>query len=278
MKKTFLHFAMLFAASMMVFSACEPEEKPDDNGGLKDPTEQPGGNENENPGNENDNPGGNENENPGGNQGGTIDGEYPSLNGTEYVTIALDEYTTAALGSKVKASYQLDDVNVFLYVWENTYLAGTPSGLNFYGEAAGWSSLVVGNVGWSGAGWCVTNPEYVPAFVDSTSDLSNWYFHIGYKGAANVAHIVILYWQGGEYKFAIGQGSLADAGVTYTALAPTSGTFQPNVWNEYEVCLADTGFNYAADNTTPKANLAAFLSGGVAGTTIDVDAVFFYKK
>lgn len=277
MKKTFLHFAMLFAASMMVFSACEPEEKPDDNGGLKDPTEQPGGNENENPGNENENPGGNENENPGGNQGGTTD-EYPSLNGTEYVTIALDEYTTAALGTKIKTSYQLDDVNVFLYVWENTYLAGTPSGLNFYGEAAGWSSLVVGNVGWSGAGWCVTNPEYVPAFVDSTSDLSNWYFHIGYKGAANVAHIVILYWQGGEYKFAIGQGSLADAGVTYTALAPTSGTFQPNVWNEYEVCLADTGFNYAADNTTLKANLAAFLSGGVAGTTIDVDAVFFYKK
>lgn len=277
MKKTFLHFAMLFAASMMVFSACEPEEKPDDNGGLKDPTEQPGGNENENPGNENETPGGNENENPGGNQGGTTD-EYPSLNGTEYVTIALDEYTTAALGTKIKTSYQLDDVNVFLYVWENTYLAGTPSGLNFYGEAAGWSSLVVGNVGWSGAGWCVTNPEYVPAFVDSTSDLSNWYFHIGYKGAANVAHIVILYWQGGEYKFAIGQGSLADADVTYTALAPTSGTFQPNVWNEYEVCLADTGFNYAADNTTLKANLAAFLSGGVAGTTIDVDAVFFYKK
>lgn len=264
MKKSFMKFAAMFAAVTFIFASCGKEDGDDTgNGGLKDPdnTEQ-GGN----------NPGGNDN--PGGNTGDL----HASLQGSEYVTISLDEYSTAAIQNKIKASYQLDDTNVFFYVWEETYAAGTSSGLNFYGEATGWSSIVVGSVGWSGAGWCVKNPEYIPAFVENTADLSNWYFHVAYKGAANVAQCMILYWRGSEYKFAIGQGSFTDAGVTYNAIAPTSGTFQPNVWNEYEVCLADTGFNYASDNTTPAANLAAVLSGGVPGTTCDLDAVFFYKK
>ena len=181
MKKTFMTIATMVAAAMFVFASCEKPDNGDGtgNGGLKDPTEQ-GGNENQ-----------------GGNQGGTTDDLHASLQGSQYVTIALDEYSTAAIQNKIKASYQLDDTNVFLYVWENTYTAGTPSGLNFYGEAAGWSSLVVGNVGWSGCGWCVVNPAEVPAFVENTADFANWKFHIGYKGQANKAHIVILYWAGG---------------------------------------------------------------------------------
>jgi len=270
MKRIFMKFATMFAASMFVLASCEKDNGDDSgNGGLKDPEQEQPGN-NDQGGN---NQGGNNNQG-----GGNATDFSASLQGSEYVTISLDEYSTAAIQNKIKASYQLDDTNVFFYVWENTYAAGTSAGLNFYGEATGWSSLVVGNVGWSGAGWCVTNPAYIPAFVASSDDLNKWYFHIGYKGAANVAQCIVLYWQGGEYKFAIGQGSFTDAGVTYNAIAPTSGTFQPNVWNEYEVCLADTGFNYAADNTTEKANLAAVLSGGVPGTTCDLDAVFFYKK
>lgn len=269
MKKTFMTIATMVAAAMFVLASCEKPDNGDDagNGGLKDPTEQEGNNQGGN------NQGGNENQ--GGNNGGTTDELHASLQGSEYVTIALDEYSTAAIQSKIKANYQVDDTNVFLYVWENTYNAGTPSGLNFYGEAAGWSSLVVGSVGWSGCGWCVLNPASVPAFVESDADFANWKFHIGYKGQANKAHIVILYWGGAEYKFAVGQGSMDDAGTTYTAIAPTSGTFQPNVWNEYEVSLAETGIDF----TKPSAgNVVAILSGGATGTTLDVDAIFFYKK
>ena len=269
MKKSFMKFATMFAAAMFVLAACEKTENDDNtgNGGLKDPTEQ-GGNNNQ----------GNENQGGNNNQGGTTDELHASLQGSQYVTISLDEYSTAAIQSKIKTSYQLDDTNVFFYIWENTYSAGTASGLNFYGEATGWTSLVVANVGWSGGGWCVVEPDFIPAFVDSTADLNNWYFHLAYKGAANVPQCVVLYWQGGEYKFAIGQGTFTDNGQSFSAIAPTSGTFQPNVWNEYEVCLADTGFNYATDNTTKEANLAAVLSGGQAGVTCDLDAIFFYKK
>lgn len=259
MKRTFMKFATMFAAAMFVLASCEKDNGDDSgNGGLKEPEqEQPDNNQ-----------GGN-------NQGGTTDGLHASLQGSEYVTISLDEYSTAAIQNKIKASYQLDDTNVFLYVWENTYAAGTPSGLNFYGEAAGWSALVVGSVGWSGCGWFVLNPATIPAFVDSSADLANWKFHIAYKGQQGKAHIVILYWNGQEYKFAIGQGSLEDGGVSYNAIAPTSGQFQANVWNEYEISLAETGMDYTQ---TSSGNVAAVLSGGVAGTTLDVDAIFFYKK
>ena len=208
------------------------------------------------------------------NNGGGNENVVSSLKGSEYVVITLDEYTAAGLGSKIKANYGPDDVTRFLYVWEGTYNGGTCSGLNCYGEAAEWTSLVVTNVGWSGAGWF--NGEETPAFVASTSDLADWKFHVAYKGPAGSAHIVILTWNGGTYKFAIGNGQLEDNGVAYTAIAPVSGAFEPNVWNEYEVSLAEAGLDYTKAGKAD--NLVSVLSGGVAGTTLDVDAIFFYKK
>lgn len=197
-----------------------------------------------------------------------------SLSGSEYVVITLDEYTAGKLGNKIKANYGPDDVTRFLYVWSETYVGGTCSGLNCYGEAAEWTSLVVTSVGWSGAGW--VNKSVTPAFVASTSDLADWKFHIAYKGPAGKAHIVILTWNDNTYKFAVGEGQLEDNSVAYHAIAPVSGTFEANVWNEYEISLAEAGLDYTKDGKAD--NLVSVLSGGVAGTTLDVDAIFFYKK
>ena len=208
------------------------------------------------------------------NNGGGNENVVSSLKGSEYVVITLDEYTAATLGSKIKANYGPDDVTRFLYVWEGTYNGGTCSGLNCYGEAAAWTSLVVTDKGWSGAGW--VNKEETPAFVASTSELADWKFHVAYKGPAGRAHIVILTWNKVTYKFAIGDGQLEDNGVAYPAIAPVSGTFEPNVWNEYEVSLAEAGLDYTKAGQSD--NLVSVLSGGVAGTTLDVDAIFFYKK
>lgn len=260
MKKTYL--AILAVASLCLLASCNKDNPSTGNGGLKDDenTENPGGG---------DNTGGD-------NTGGDETDAHASLKGSAYVPVSLDAQSTAAIQSKIKASYQVDDTNVFLYVWENTYTAGTASGLNFYGEAESWTSLVVGQVGWSGAGWFVGNPATIPAFVDSASDLANWKFHLAYKGAANAAHIVILTWNGNTYKFAIGQGSLEDNGTKFDAIAPVGGTFKAGVWNEYEIALTDTGLNYT--QAAKADNLVSILSGGVPGTTLDVDAIFFYKK
>lgn len=134
----------------------------------------------------------------------------------------------------------------------------------------------MGSVGWSGAGWCVVTPATIPAFVESSSDLANWKFHLAYKGAANVAHIVILTWNDSTYKFAIGEGALEDNGTRFDAIRPVGGTFKAGLWNEYEIALTDTGLNYTQDAKAD--NLVSILSGGVTGTTLDVDAMFFYKK
>ena len=258
MKKSYL--AILAVASICLLASCKKDNPSTGNGGLKDDenTENPGG----------DNPGG---ENP-----GDDTDLHASLQGSAYVTVALDAQSTEAIKSKIKASYQVDDTNVFLYVWENTYSGGTAAGLNFDGEAEGWTSLVVGTVGWSGAGWCVVTPATIPAFVESSSDLANWKFHLAYKGAANVAHIVILTWNGSTYKFAIGEGALEDNGTRFDAIPPVGGTFKAGLWNEYEIALTDTGLNYT--RAAKADNLVSILSGGVTGTTLDVDAMFFYKK
>lgn len=268
--------AALCTAFMFVVASCDKPEPETGNDGLVDDTEQ---NDDQNGGQNDqsdDQNGGAEqdNTNQGGNDSGAADDETAaSLKGSEYVLIGLDEYSTAYLGDKVKATYFVDEETVHLYVWEGTYVGGTSSGVNVYGEAAPWTSLVVTSVGWSGCGWA--NDNETVSFVADAADMANWKFHIAYKGAPNVAHICAINWNDGEYKFAIGQGSLEDAGVSYSAIAPVSGTFQPNVWNEYEVSLAEMGLDFTK-NSAPT-NMLAILSGGVAGTTLDVDAIFYYK-
>ncbi|MGN1226560.1 MAG: hypothetical protein ACI4TL_04905 [Candidatus Cryptobacteroides sp.] len=208
------------------------------------------------------------------NEGDNNEEVVSSLSGSEYVVLTLDEYTAAKLGSKIKANYGPDDVTRHLYVWDGTYVGGVCSGLNSYGEAAEWTSLVVTNIGWSGAGWF--NDEVTPAFVANSADLADWKFHIAYKGPVGSAHIIILTWNGSTYKFAIGSGQLEDNSVAYTAIAPVSGAFEANVWNEYEVSLAEVGLDYTVAGES--VNIVSVLSGGVSGTTLDVDAIFFYKK
>ena len=62
----------------------------------------------------------------------------------------------------------------------------------------------------------------------------------------------------------------------YDAISPVGGTFKAGLWNEYEIALTDTGLNYT--QAAKADNLVSILSGGVTGTTLDVDAMFFYKK
>ena len=57
-----------------------------------------------------------------------------SLKGSNYYVIAMDATTFTSIQSKVVADFRPDDVTKFLYVWENTYSAGTSTGPNFYGE------------------------------------------------------------------------------------------------------------------------------------------------
>ncbi len=202
----------------------------------------------------------------------------PSLTGTEYYPIILDGVTAKALGTKIKADLRPDEANKFLYIWDQTYTSRIPSGPNFYGQVESWVSLTVGTVGWSGAGFCVKtvgNETALASLKAVTDNPEKYYLHIGIKSKENTTHAIIMGGQT-EIKFAIGSAGFVDGNATYPALADFT---RDGEWREIEIpmtTIKNMGLTYSNFATNP--NIFAFLSGGVAGRTIDLDAVFIYKK
>jgi hypothetical protein len=201
-----------------------------------------------------------------------------SLKGSNYYVIIMDGVTAASIESKIVGDLRPNDVDKFLYIWDGTYNAGTSSGPNFFGEVEAWTSLTVASSGWSGAGFNINsaaNADVLASMKDITDHPEDYYLHIGIKSKDNATHAIIL---GGQtdVKFAIGANGFVDGAVTYPAL----GNFtRDGEWQRVEIpvkTLTDMGLSYSNFSNNP--NVFAFLSGGVTGTTLDLDAVFFYKK
>ena len=225
---------------------------------------------------------------------GGIDTSLPAaLQHSAFIPVVLDGTSFESIKDKVVVDLRVDDTTNYLWVWSETYTGGAGEGLNFFGNTEGYIDLLVGTVGWSGAGFCVYNSfkpegaeEVFVAAVDPFekingsigADPSNWVFHLAYKGEARVAHIIGVGFGGKEYKFAIGEGSLADAGITYEAIAPVSGEFEAGEWMEYEIPVTEFGFDFTSKDSANGTNVLFILSGGVTGTEIKLDAAYYYKK
>lgn len=269
MKKTLMTIAALLVAAGMVMVSCQKPAAPKDDNALVD-DDTPGG----------DQPGG---ETPGGDQPG---GEEPgdntpaSLKGSNYYPLIMDAETFEVIKNKVVADIRPDDVNKFLYIWSdgNCYAAATATGLNFYGVAGEYTALTVGNVGWSGAGF---NLKSGMDNYDKIAGLNEkgFVFHIAYKGAAGVPHGCYVTWNNKIYPFVLGEGNYEVEGNNLSAAKPINndGKFVANEWNEYEFSMDDSGIDFSTEGVADS-NIFCFLSGGVAGTAINLDAAFFYKK
>lgn len=253
MKKVLL----LLASAVVAFAACQ--EKPDDNGGIIDDN---GGN--------------------GGNNTGTV----ASLAGSNYYPILMDAVTFDKIKDKVAADLRAQDGGDEnstrpLYVWAG-YAGAEAAGLNFYGNAEGFTCFsVTGTAGWSGFGIFLKKSD---AGFAKMAELAKggYYLHFAYRGPAGVAHCLYPAWGGKEYRMSIGDGEkFVDQGNAYEFLAPISngGRFVANEWNEYEIALSDTGLDFTAPAAEEGGqNIFCGLSGNVAGTLLQIDAVFFYKK
>ena len=198
-----------------------------------------------------------------------------SLKGSEYYPIFLDGVTSAALGAKIKADYRPDEQKKFLYYWDGTFTAGETSGPNFYGEVEGWTSLVVGTVGWSGAGLNVQDSVLMDKLAPITANPEGYYLHIGIKSKSSQVFVFGLDGQSNT-KFAIGATAFNDNG---TMIQPLADFTRDGEWQEIEIpmsTLKTNGLLYSVGMGTK--NVLWLLAGGVAGTTIDLDAVFIYKK
>lgn len=207
---------------------------------------------------------------------GTVGGEETvALKGTQVWPIILDGETYAANESKIVASFQPNDVDQFLYVWDGTYDGGAASGLNFHGNGEGYTSLVVTGAGWSGAGYCLTESgagwEAAKALNDAiVADPDSYFLHLAIKSTDNYAHC--FYFMGSEEtKFVLGTKSVYDGPVMKDFTRDGS-------WQEFDIPMSTYAAALASADVKAGVNVFVMLTEGVQGAALNLDAVYFYKK
>ncbi|KXX69553.1 Ig-like domain-containing protein [Flammeovirga sp. SJP92] len=205
---------------------------------------------------------------------GGLDPVPEVLQGEDYYVISLDETAFKTIESKVAYDLRTDDVDKNFYIWDGTLTPGQSVGKNYFDLDEGWMSLVVGGAGWSGAGYNVG-----PGFgeVDMTPLFNapeDYYFHIAMKSANPSTVYTLIFGDGiSEAKVVLGSGPDGDGVAPY-------GDFERNgEWQEINVPLTyfhEQGLFY--NQAFSDVNILAFLAGGNSGDTVDMDAIFFYKK
>ncbi len=198
-----------------------------------------------------------------------------SLQGSAYYPIILDTVSAKAIQGKIVADLRPDESTKFLYIWENTMSAGTPTGPNAYGEVEDWMSLVVGSVGWSGGGFNVAGSDLLDKLVDVTTNPQNYYLHLVIRSRSQAVYLIGMDGQSNG-KIAIGASGFNDNGNVTPAVTDFA---RDGEWHEIEIPMTTfkaNGLLYTTGMTGK--NVLMFLAGGVPGTTLDLDAVFIYKK
>ena len=175
---------------------------------------------------------------------GGSDPQGKQLKGSQVWPIILDGTTLEANQSKVVASFQPNDVDQFLYVWEGTYEGGEATGLNFHGNGDGYLSMSV-TQGWAGAGFCLTDKgngwegaEALRAAIVANPD--QYFLHMAIKSTDNYAHCFYMF--GSEAtKFVLGNHSVYDG--------PIKADFtRDGSWQEFDIPMSQ--YATALANTT----------------------------
>jgi len=193
--------------------------------------------------------------------------------GSNYYLIYLDDVSAAKIpAANVVKDYRVDDTNNFLYVWSNTYTSLTASGPNWNGEVGTFLSFSVASVGWSGFGFSG------PVAKDLTAVTSDYTLHIAMKASSAASHIIGMDGPGGlGARICIGSTAFVDGATTYQ---PYTNFTRDNKWHLLEIPMSaffNLGLRYPSA-VPATSNVVYFLSGGVSGTTINMDAIFVYKK
>lgn len=198
-----------------------------------------------------------------------------SLQGSAYYPIILDSVSAKAIEGKIVADLRPDEATKFLYVWDGTFNEGVCTGPNAYGEVEDWTSLIVANGGWSGAGFNVQDGATMDKLVDVTTNPANYYLHMVLRSRAETVYLFALDGQSSA-KFSIGATGFNDNGTISPAIANFT---RDGEWHEIEIPMTQLkalGLLYSTGMGAK--NVLWFLAGGVSGTTLDMDAVFIYKK
>jgi hypothetical protein len=197
-----------------------------------------------------------------------------AVKGSQVWPIIMDGATYAANESKIVASFQPNDVDQFLYVWENTYAGGNATGLNFAGNSEGYTALTV-TTGWAGAGFCLTETgtgwqaaEALRAAIVANPD--EYFLHMAIKSTDNYSHCFYAF--GNEAtKFVLGPTAVYD-GAIYANFT------RDGSWQEFDIPMSTYAAALATAPCVAGVNVFVALTEGVVGAQLNLDAVYFYKK
>lgn len=185
-----------------------------------------------------------------------------------------------AAGVKVN-DYRVDDVNRFFYIWDGTFEAGDGSypgiGYNDF-QFDGYTAVNVTTMGWSGAGFCFVVPGDLSHFNENTR------FHVAYRSQNAPNSIALIIADGKQAgatsapaKVALGD-PFNDNGAIYPAIGPKAS----EEWQAIDISFSDLKKLYPSFdfNAGPswEGNILAILAGGVQGTGVSLDAVYFYSN
>lgn len=194
-------------------------------------------------------------------------------NATDFVIIDCSSSVKESMIGHIAADYSVDDTNNFLWIWENTYQSVEWDGaLNSFGYSEPYNIYDVLKAGWSGLGYASQNKGKDLSMLDDT-----YYLHFAIKGddiTSHISHTMGV----GDSRFVIGNS---------TSSAPIVGDFKRDgKWYSFDIpfkIIANYagGQPFASSDGGSKAymeNVFSIQSGGIAGTKLMYDNVFFFKK
>lgn len=187
----------------------------------------------------------------------------------DYYVIYLDSETQSTnLKSSQITDIGPDDVTRFLYTWSGTFSAVTASGNNSFGVPGAYQAWKVTDQGWSGLGY------YIDAKgpVDLSGINSEYTLHFAVKSTSSETI---------EFYVVDGNGTTAYlplGSASFEGHAPVGDFERDGEWYNVDVpvsYLVRQGLDYRTA-TAFTGNLFCLLAGGVSGTEVAYDAIFFH--
>ena len=187
----------------------------------------------------------------------------------KFIPIAISESVGEAMPAEdVVFDATVDDNRNFLYVWDETYAGVDQDGsLNSFGQPEDHIAMDVTTFGWSGCGFCSVNEAQDWTVLDDS-----WVFHFAIKSIDNAGHQISI---GENNSFTIGSAEVNGSKVL--------GDFpRDGEWYYVDIPYSVIRQLFAGEpwGDTPEAYLGNYLkvlSGGVQGTQLRLDNIFWYK-
>lgn len=183
----------------------------------------------------------------------------------------MDDVTYGLNEQYVVNDFRQDSVERWLQIWEHTYLPVEAAGLNFYGNTEGYLALTVENMGWSGGGLYLEGSSMQIGEAlrqEIMNNPSDYYLHLAIKSPDNGSHAFYLF---GNDAATLEMGNNAPY---FSSYIESYNFTRDGEWHEFYISMASYA-NVLSIQATTNDYIFVFLSQGVQGVQLNLDAVYF---